>query len=281
MAPSERTSPIIAIVGGTGKTGKWALKGALQRGYEVRLLCRSSGKAKGMVVELFGDDSKWSQITVTEASVTDQTKLEPFLRGADTCISFLGMVKPPEWIVSPGVVAILDCLKKLEKEGAAGGGDAPPPPKFFSMSSIGLNESRFQANKAWGYCGCVAWLMIDKLLKQCFLDMADAESKIVETRATNPGLKLGICRATVLGDKKKYLKDYTSKVANYRTNTVQDNPQGRTTMTIDRQHVAECMLDAAVPETSAYDNKTISIFERCPKEYQKAMAEGAAWTKTG
>ena len=43
----------IAIVGGTGNSGKWVLKGAVMRGISVRLLARSPDKARIILQELF------------------------------------------------------------------------------------------------------------------------------------------------------------------------------------------------------------------------------------
>ena len=45
---------IVAVIGGTGKTGKWALKGALQRGFkEIRVLARSPAKLLPILEQMF------------------------------------------------------------------------------------------------------------------------------------------------------------------------------------------------------------------------------------
>ena len=256
---------IVAVIGGTGKTGKWALKGALQRGFkEIRVLARSPAKLLPILEQMFNSsDAKnctdgkdeagemMKRLKVVSGSVTDTKALEELLTGADVVLSFLGMSKPPDWIVSPGVEAIIAALKGLDR-----------PPKFVSMSSISLNESRAQGNKAWGCCGCVAWITRNVFLKQCFLDMNDAELKIEAARRESADSKLNIiiARGTILADKKNYRKDYTDGKPSYRANTPSDDPQGKLTMNVDRQHVAEFFLDVCV--TSTFDGKNASIFEK-------------------
>ena len=42
----------VSIIGATGKSGMWAMKGALQRGYTVRVLARNPDKVKTIMVTL-------------------------------------------------------------------------------------------------------------------------------------------------------------------------------------------------------------------------------------
>merc|ERR1712187_660788 len=128
------------------------------------------------------------------------------------------------------------------------------PPKFITLSSIGMSGSRPQADKAWGCCGCMAKLMIEHMLADVFNDMQAAEDLIL--KATDSKLVVTIARATVLGDKANYFKDYSARKPGYKLQAEDD--LGGTTMTIDRQHVAEAILDLA--ETSEWDNKQPSIF---------------------
>ena len=129
----------IAIVGGTGQTGKWALKGALLRGYkvvitfiiyescsilkylpipshQVKLLARNPDKVTKILETLFeeGEVSKHQEnVTVVKGGAKDEEALVELLTGLDTVLSCLGMVEPPTWIVAPGVEAIIKALKKV------------------------------------------------------------------------------------------------------------------------------------------------------------------------
>lgn len=239
--------PIVAIIGATGRTGKWALKGALQRGYSVRVLARSPAKIETTLKEVFPDTQDVAEVlakvTVVQGSVLEQDRLVELCTGAHVVMSFLGMVKPPEWVVRPGVEAIMNALKTLDN-----------PPKFISMSSVGLGVTRPQAKKAWGLCGCAAKLMIDHMLKECFRDMQAAEDLMLAN--TSPKLVITIARATVLGDKKKYYKDYTVRQPNYKL--MKEDELRKLTMYVDRQHVAEAVLDMC--EVNTWDNKRPSIF---------------------
>ena len=131
-----REGTTVAIIAATGATGKWALKGALERGYTVKVLVRSADKLKklceGMGVSV-------ENVVIMEGNVTDEAKIRELCEGVSTLISFLGMVNMKEPVVAPAVEVILKVLNSMEK-----------PPKFVSMSSIGVNESKTQANKAWG-----------------------------------------------------------------------------------------------------------------------------------
>ena len=234
----------VTILGGTGKTGKWAVKGALLRGYKVRLLVRSKKKAEKVMAELFPTNSElFSAVTLVEGSVTEQSKLAELFTGADVVLSFLGMAEPPVWTVRPGAEAVLTALKAMRT-----------PPKFVSMSSIGLGDSLEQANTAWSCC--VVQLSLRWLLKEVFADMQAAEDHILATRSV--GLNVVIVRATILSDKENYFKDYVSGVKRgYKYVTVGD--AAKLSFTIDRQHVAEAFLD--VCESSQHDNAEVSVFE--------------------
>ena len=236
----------VAILGGTGKTGKWAVKGALVRGYNVRLLVRSKNKAEKVMAELFPPNPAelLSAVTLIEGSVTEQSKLAELFAGADVVLSFLGMAEPPMWTVRPGVEAVLTTLKTMET-----------PPKFVSMSSIGLGDSLGQANTAWSCC--VVQLSLRWMLKEVFADMQAAEDHILATRCGD--LNVVIVRATILSDKEDYFKDYVSGAKRgYKCVTVGDDAK-KLSFTIDRQHVAEAFLD--VCESSQYDNAEVSVFE--------------------
>jgi len=235
---------IIAIIGATGKTGKWALRCAIQRGFCIKVLARSPSKILTTLQEVFPekDDVKplMESITVVEGSVTDCEKVSELLKGSDIVMSFLGMVKPGEWIVKPGVEAVMGAMQKMEA-----------PPKFLTMSSIGMNDTRAQGTKAWGCCAVL--LIRDFLAKACFKDMAAAEEWIIANRGS---LNVTICRATVLGDKKGYFKDYSAEKKNWKALTA-DDVKGLT-FSIDRQHVVEAFFDMC--RSGEWDNKEVSIF---------------------
>merc|ERR1712110_1091975 len=128
LAPTQR--PTVAIIGGTGKTGKWALKGALVRNYNVRLLVRSPQKVEKLLQEFDGQDLR-NNLTIVKGSCgakdgSDIDGLVELLSGADVCLSFLGMVNPKEWAVKPGCESILKAMFKILDAGGQ-------PPKFVSM----------------------------------------------------------------------------------------------------------------------------------------------------
>jgi len=233
-------SRTVAIIGGTGKTGKWAVKAALVRGHRVRLLARSPSKAKALLKELFPEEDKESQVAMVEGSISDADKLAELFSGADVIMSFLGMVKPPEWVVRPGVEAIMTAMKSMES-----------PPKFLCMSSIALGDSLAQGRKAWGRM--TTWLCLKVALKSVFADMQAAEDYILENRGD---LNVTIARATILKDKKGYLKDYASDGKSYKF--VRVDEKAKLSFQIDRQHVAEAFLDLC--DKTEYDNQCVSIF---------------------
>merc|ERR1712107_427435 len=93
----------IAIVGGTGQTGKWAVKGALLRGYKVKDLFDESEVEKHQ-----------ENVTVVKGGISNEEALVELLTGVDTVLSFLGMVGDQSvWVVSPGVENIIAALKKV------------------------------------------------------------------------------------------------------------------------------------------------------------------------
>ena len=237
----------VVILGGTGKTGKWAVKGALIRGYNVRLLVRSKEKAEKVMQSLFPPNPAelLSAVTLVEGSVTEPSKLAELFAGADVVLSFLGMAEPPAWAVRPGVEAVLTALRAMQT-----------PPKFVSMSSIGLGDSLSQANNAWSCC--VVQLSLRWMLKEVFADMQAAEDHILATRGGD--LNVVIVRATILSDKEAYSKDYASGAKRgYTFVKVGDDANAKLSFTIDRQHVAEAFLDLC--ESSKYDNAEVSVFE--------------------
>eukprot|EP00927_Polykrikos_kofoidii_P056381 TRINITY_DN50503_c0_g1_i1.p2 TRINITY_DN50503_c0_g1~~TRINITY_DN50503_c0_g1_i1.p2 ORF type:complete len:246 (+),score=40.89 TRINITY_DN50503_c0_g1_i1:52-789(+) len=241
---STKKTPVVAIVGATGQTGKWALKGALQRGYTTRILARDASKVDRIVQEL-GVSSE--QLTVVTGSVTDYEKVVYLLTNTDVVLSFLGMTpeqaKKKQNIVQPGVEAITKAMKETSN-----------PPKLISMSSIGLNNGEAHGRKAWGRC--LMWFTVKVMLKFCFADLKAAELYLESAR--KDGLNITIARATILADKKGYAKNYAESDPGYVLLNYDAN--GKTSFQIDRQHVAEAFLDMCL--SSDRDNSNVSIFSR-------------------
>ncbi|EOD23844.1 hypothetical protein EMIHUDRAFT_457844 [Emiliania huxleyi CCMP1516] len=238
--------PVVAIVGATGKTGRWALKGAIERELEVRVLARSPDKLAPLLADLGGQSEDLEKITVVEGSVTDADKLETLMDGADVVMSFLGMTNPPEWVVSPGVEAVMGALLSLRKAGKT-------PPRFLSMSSIVLGDSAEQGRRAWGCF--VAWLVPKVALKACFEDMQAAEDYILANRKAM-GLSVTILRATVLKTS-SFVKDYTDPVKTYKLVPVSDTA-AKLSFFVEMQSVCEAFLDVAT--TGEYEDAEVSVF---------------------
>mmetsp|Transcript_91410 Transcript_91410/g.258851 ORF Transcript_91410/g.258851 Transcript_91410/m.258851 type:complete len:247 (-) Transcript_91410:165-905(-) len=236
----------VAIIGATGNSGKWALKGALQRGWEVRVYARSAAKVESTLEQVFADGSDVKpdreRLRIVEGGLSDGAKLAELLTGADVVMSFLGMTKNSTGpVVRPGVESVMTAMRAI-----------PTPPRFLSMSSISLGDSRQQANQAWGRL--TTWLCLKVFLKKVFKDLQMSEDYIIANRE---GLKVTILRATVLGDKKGYFKDYRAKEPNYKL--VRVGEKAKMGMYVDRQHVAEAFLD--VCESGDFESAEVSIFD--------------------
>jgi len=270
----------IAIIGGTGKTGKWAIKAAIQRGAKVRVLCRSPDKLKGVYASLWKEGAmpeslaydrvvesghlvvvkgslpigkKGEKITkVSDFAATDEqiSALKELVGDSTYVMSFLGMdPKTMAPVCRPGIEAIMKASKECE---------APVKPKILIMSSIVLSDSYAQGKAAWGYC-CLGWCMRWKFLKGVFDDMEVAEEYVFENR-TNTGLDVSLLRATVLKDKKNYHLDY-SEQGQPKYYVVKSDELKKVKMSIDRQHVAECFMDAAADKDGKFSNCEWSLFD--------------------
>jgi putative NADH-flavin reductase len=75
----------IAVIGGTGKSGKYIVKALIAKGYNLNLLVRNP--------ERFTNPH--ALINVTIGDVTDYPVLQSLLHGCDAIISTLGMGIPP------------------------------------------------------------------------------------------------------------------------------------------------------------------------------------------
>merc|ERR1711893_325950 len=206
----------VSIIGATGKSGMWAMKGALQRGYTVRVLARNPDKVKTIMVTLFGEeeaDAQLAKVTVVKGGIMDEAAVLDLFRGADVVLSFLGMVQPPTWVVCPGVEEMVKAMKKIVEEGGT-------PPKLVSMSAMG----------------------IPYMLKECFADMEAAENFIIKERDLDDKLNMTIIRAPVLKDKKGYKYDYLATEKPYSIVPPSDT-SNIASLFLDRQEVAGSFLD--------------------------------------
>jgi len=245
----------IAIVGGTGQTGKWALKGALQRGYKVKLLARNPDKVTKILSTLFDEsevEKHQENVTVIKGGIQDDEAVLELLTGSDTVLSFLGMVDQKVWVVSPGVESLIQGLKKVVENGGVA-------PKLVSMSAMGIGDSKNQMKASNWFMGRLTlWLVIPYMLKSCFDDL-EAGEKMIETERSEAGLNLTIIRAPVLKDNKNYRHDYTGDDKNYQIiqSTDCDNIAS---VFIDRQLVAAGFLDCV--ESRQWDGKTVTVSKK-------------------
>jgi len=267
----------LAIIGGTGRTGKWAVKAAIQRGAKVRVLCRTPDKLKGVYATLWKEGTMpedqgydkvvdKGQLVVVKGSLpigkkgdaaispaTDEqiTALKELVSGTTHVMSFLGMdPKNMVPVCRPGIEAIMQATKEC---------DAAVKPKILIMSSIVLSDSYAQGKAAWGCCGCVGSFMRWRFLRQCFDDMEAAEQYAMENRS-KMGLDVTLLRATVLADKKNYYCDYsTSEKIKYYMVTSQELKKVK--LNIDRQHVVEAFMNAALDKDGKFSNCEWSLFD--------------------
>ena len=70
----------IAIFGGTGQTGTYAVAYALEKGYKVQMLVRNASKVT----------TKNANLTVIEGGITDKEALAKTIKGATYVVSFVG-----------------------------------------------------------------------------------------------------------------------------------------------------------------------------------------------
>merc|ERR1712154_464401 len=95
----------IAVIGGTGGTGKWAVKGALLKGYKVKLLARNPDKVTKVLSTLFDADTLKTlqeNVVVVAGGVMDDAVLDDLLADTEAVLSFLGMVDQKVWVCRPG-----------------------------------------------------------------------------------------------------------------------------------------------------------------------------------
>ena len=216
----------------------------------MKLLARKPEKVTKVLSQLFDAatlETYQEQITVVAGGVMDEAVLDELLEGTQAVLSFLGMVDPKVWVVSPGVESIIKGLKRI----VAGGGS---PPKLVSMSAMGIGDS-FEQMKAsnWFMGRLTAWVIIPYMLKSCFEDLEESEKMI---RAEWDNLNMTIIRAPVLRDYNNYKVDFLSEEKDYHIIAPSDcvNIGG---VFIDRQQVAAGFLD--VMDSSDWDCTTVTV----------------------
>jgi len=202
--PSKNTS-VVAIIGGTGQTGRWVLEGSLQRGYVVRALARTPSKLE-----------ENRNLTVIKGDVSNLESLIELVKGVDVVISCFGTVKKPHYIVESGIRVIIEAIKTQENK-----------PKLVHISAVGLGDSRTACKNSLVWSMVVNWVF-PLVGKEVFSDMERGEELIMDSKDLN----FVIARAAVLSNK---------KAQGYEAQNAQE-PVGK--MMISRQDVADFMLDA-------------------------------------
>jgi len=246
------SSPVVAILGATGKSGQWGLKGALQRGYTTRVLARNPDKVAGLLKTLFGEsegEEQLKKIIVVKGGIRDEAALEELITGADCVLSYLGMPASKVPTVQPGVEQMLATMKKTGSRA-----------KLVSMSAMGIRDSGDQTWKShWFFGPLTLKLVIPYMLKECFADMEAAELLLEAERGVEGGVITTIVRAPVLKDGPPRV-DYTDKSQQNYVYAESSKTSGIRSWRLDRQDAAAGLLDCV--ESEAMDNKTITVLQK-------------------
>ena len=94
----------IAVIGGTGKAGRYLVKELLKSGYKVKLLLRDPDKLQIPI----------SSFEVIKGDARDYLKVRKFLEGTDVVISTLGQPKGEKSIFSDATKNVLTAMKELQ-----------------------------------------------------------------------------------------------------------------------------------------------------------------------
>ena len=82
----------------------------------MKLLARNPDKVTTILKTLFDEadvEKHQENVTVVKGGIADDEAIVELLTGADTCLSFLGLVDQKVWVVSPGVDSLIQGLKKV------------------------------------------------------------------------------------------------------------------------------------------------------------------------
>ena len=204
---NDPTNITIALIGGTGNTGKWVLKGALEKGYKVKALARVPSKL-----------TKNNKLTIIKGDVGNAETLKELFKDVDVVLSCLGTVKKPNYIVENGIKMIIEAIKTQTK-----------PPKLIHISAVGLGTSRIACKNSFVWSMIVNWIF-PLVGREIFADMERGEQQIL----ANKELRFVITRAAVLSN---------AQAKGYKVQNA-DQPVGK--MMISRKDVASFMLNTVV-----------------------------------
>jgi putative NADH-flavin reductase len=114
----------LAIIGGTGKTGKELLKQGLEAGHAITALVRNSKKVK--IVH--------PNLTILQGNVLNPKDLENIFKGKDAVLSALGHKRflGPSHILSRGTENIMHAMKTASVS------------RFICITSMGINDNRYK-----------------------------------------------------------------------------------------------------------------------------------------
>lgn len=95
----------IAVIGGTGKAGKYLVKALLKQGFQVKLLLRDPAKFQTI----------HTNVEILHGNVENYTDVYALLHGCDAVVSMLGLGIPPSkhTIFSQATTHILRSMKAL------------------------------------------------------------------------------------------------------------------------------------------------------------------------
>ncbi len=182
--PTQQT---VLVVGGTGRTGRRALRQLLDRGVGVRAIVRSSGK---LPPEVAGNPN----LTVIEASLLSlrDEELQCHLRGCDAVISCLGHVLslkgiygPPRDLVTRATMRLCRAVEALQP---------PAPVKFILMSSVSVNRpggldtrrGSFEKALLWMLCGALPPAKDNQRAADFLLDQIGPNHAFVQWAVVRP-----------------------------------------------------------------------------------------------
>ncbi len=182
--PTQQT---VLLVGGTGRTGRRALRQLLDRGVSVRAIVRSAGR---LPPEVAGSPN----LTVIEASLLSlrDEELQRHLRGCDAVISCLGHVLslkgvfgPPRDLVTKATMRLCRAVEALRP---------PAPVRFILMSSVsvhrpgGLDTRRGSFERAflWLLRGVLPPAMDNQRAADFLLEEIGARNAFVQWAAVRP-----------------------------------------------------------------------------------------------
>lgn len=114
----------LAIIGGTGKTGKELLKQGLEAGHHITALVRNPKKVK----------IQHPNLEVVKGNVMNIADLEDIFNGKDAVLSALGHKRflGPSHILSKGTDNMLKAMKTANVS------------RFICITSMGINDNRFK-----------------------------------------------------------------------------------------------------------------------------------------